>query len=168
MKSHLSTVLGLVVFGLTGTMAHAAPIKILGRHQMQVAQAQVGAADCLVTEIKASNTGGGVDPKLDRIKGKLKGMPYDTFKLIAEQTVSTELAKPATTALAVGKATLLLKNRSNGTPARLQYGIDVDNAGGKRVHSTTFSVDSGDSISPWAGPSFEDGKYMLVLTCTAK
>jgi hypothetical protein len=132
-----------------------------------------GGVKCLATEIQATNEKKGVDPKLERLKAQLSKPPFsafDTFKWLAESSVSTELNKPASQKLVNGgNLTLLLKDRiaSEGKKVRLRLGVDVDNKDGKRIVSTVLSFDSGDTIFPVAGEPYQSGTYVLALTCHA-
>lgn len=133
--------------------------------------ADVGAAQCIATEIQATNEKKGIDAKLEKFKAKLSKPPFsafDTFKWLAEATVSAERSKPAGLKLVNGAhLTLLLKDRvkSEGQKVRLRLGVDVDNKDGKRIVSTVLSFDSGDTIFPVAGELYQGGTYILALTC---
>ncbi len=136
------------------------------------ARAQTPPAQCTVTEIRASKgEKGGVDARLDHLKGRLTRGPfesYDTFKLLGEQSVVAERQKPTSVRLVNGNLTLLYKDKLNsqGGKARLRFGVDMDSKQGTRTLSTEYKVDSGDPIFIAAQP-FEGATYVLVLTCTA-
>jgi hypothetical protein len=135
------------------------------------ASARAQSAQCVITEIVASNDKKGVDSKLEKLKGKLTRPPFaswDTFVLVGEQSVSAERMKPATVPLTQGTLTLLFKDRmaAQGGRARLRFGVDLDNKQGKRVVSTVVVFDSGDPLLI-AGEPVKAGTYILALGCTA-
>ena len=135
------------------------------------ALAQDDAAQCTVTEIRASNEKGGVDPKLERMKPKLSKPPfasYDTFKLLGEQAVDAQRGKASSVKLVNGSLTLLFKDKlvASGGKTRLRFGIDVDDKQGARTISTEAKFDSGDPFFI-AGQPYDGGTYVLVLTCNA-
>lgn len=140
------------------------------RAPMRVAEAPA-MAKCVVTEILATNDKKGVDPKLDKLKGKLAKPPFsawDTFKLLGEPTVSAEKDKPVTATLATGgKLTLLLKDKlvSQGGKSRLRVSIDVDDKAGKRTLSTVMVFGAGDVHFPVAGTPYDKGVYIAGLSC---
>ena len=146
-------------------------IGVTGLPAVAGAQAPSTAAQCTVTEIRASNEKGGVDAKLERLKAKLGKPPfssYDTFKLLGEQTVNADRQKPAAAKLVNGSLTLLFKDKlvAQGGKTRLRFGIDVDDKQGARTISTESKFDSGDPFFI-AGQPYEGGTYVLALTCSA-
>ncbi len=135
------------------------------------ASARAQTAQCVVTEIVASNDKKGVDSRLERLKGKLTRPPFaswDTFVLVGEQSVSAERLKPATAPLTQGTLTLLFKDKmaAQGGRARLRFGVDLDNKQGKRAVSTVVVFDSGDPLLI-AGEPVRGGTYILALGCSA-
>src|SRR5687768_2486835 len=80
------------------------------------ALAQPSDAQCVVTEVRASNEKTGVDPKLDKEKAKLFGKApfttYDSFKWLGEQTVALERQKMKAVKLVNGSLTLTLKDKT--------------------------------------------------------
>jgi hypothetical protein len=137
-----------------------------------VASAQTTSAQCVATEIAASNDKKGIDGKLERFKAKLVKPPFaswDTFQQVGEQTLTLEKGKAAPGKLQHGAVTLLYKDKlvTSGAKARIRVGIDLDGKDGKRIVSTVIVVDSGDGVLI-AADSHQAGIYVLGLTCTAQ
>ncbi|MBI4508883.1 MAG: hypothetical protein HY698_04560 [Deltaproteobacteria bacterium] len=130
-------------------------------------------ADCTVTEIQASNEKKGVDPKLERLKGKLTKPPFsawDTFVRLGEPGIKPEKDKPATVKLITGgMLTVVFKDKllSQGGRPRLRFGLDVDSKEGKRTVSTVVVFDSGDSVLI-AGEPHGKGTYIMAFGCTGQ
>jgi hypothetical protein len=131
-----------------------------------------GAADCAVTEIRASNEKKGVDPALERLRPQLSQPPFasfDSFKLLGEQAVKLEPQKPRAARLTYGAATLLYKGtiEVKAGRARLRIGLDLDDKDGHRVISTVVTGDSGSTMMV-SGVPYQGGTYVLALACRAE
>jgi hypothetical protein len=130
-------------------------------------------AQCLVTEVRASNEKAGIDPKLDKEKAKLFAKPpfsaFDSFKVLGEQAVPLERQKMKPVKLVNGNLTLTLKDKTivqAGKP-RLRIDVRLEDAKGAPLASPIYSGNSGDSLA-LAGTSYQGGTYVLVLTCSAQ
>lgn len=139
---------------------------------MPATAARAQSAQCVVTEIVASNDKKGLDARLDRFKGKLSRPPFsswDTFVLVGEQSVTAERLKPASAPLTQGTLTLLFKDKmaAQGGRARLRFGVDLDNRQGRRSVSTVVVFDSSDPLLI-AGEPVRGGTYILALGCSAQ
>ncbi len=130
-------------------------------------------AQCVLTEILATNDHKGIDPKLEKLKAKLARPPFsawDTFKLLKEPTARADKDRAVTTALSTGgQVTILLKDKlvSQGGRPRLRVGVDMDAANGQRIVSTVVVFDSGESVL-FGGEPYQNGTYILGLSCSSQ
>jgi hypothetical protein len=128
--------------------------------------------NCTVTEMRATQEKKGVEGRLARFKAKLTRAPFtswDTFSLIEEQTLTAQLHQAAPTKLQSGTITLLYKDmlsEKNGRP-RLRFGVDVDDAAGNRIVSTTVVFDSGDGVLIAGAGQKAGATHIIALGCTA-
>lgn len=129
-----------------------------------------GAVACTVLEIEASTADApAMDGELKPLEKKLKKPPFsswNTFKRLGAHAVTLEPMKAGSLTLVHGKAGLLLRDvtaRDKKKP-RVQLGITLDDAEGKRVLDSKVNVDAGDFLV--VGRSLRGGKGQLVaLTC---
>ena len=134
------------------------------------AHAQGMSAQCSVTEFHATNDKKGVDPKLDKLKALLSSPPFkawDSFALLSDNSVTIERQKPTQVKLVRGTLTLLYKDKliEEGGKARVRVGVDLDDAGGKRVLSTVLVFGSPTSLG---GTPYKGGNHFLYLGCSAQ
>jgi hypothetical protein len=128
-------------------------------------------SSCVVTEILATNDKKGVDPRLEKFKRKLTQAPFasfDTFRQLGEQTITAPQSKASTAKLQPGSTlTVLYKGTdvTKGAKPRLRFEITVDNDKGKRVVTTVLVFDAGDVQFPMAGVQYQNGTYVLAMTC---
>ncbi len=138
-----------------------------------VVQADSLAASCMVRQILASQTPGGVDPKLQFLKGQLSKEPfkgYKSFKLLAENELALANRQP-------GKLTLLTKQDLGlaykeklsvaGGKARMRMHLTLTNAEKQTILDTLYAIDEGGTLLQ-AGMPFQEGTFVLALTCRTK
>jgi hypothetical protein len=144
-------------------------VRFFYRKQPKLLAQAVQPATCDVVEIQASNAPGGVDPKLDDVKGKLSGLKWTSYKQLARQTLTTPHKKPTSGKLTNGgKVSLLYKDKlSEGKRPRLRFGIDIEDKDGTQIASTTTTFDSADWVLISGEPD-DKGAYILAIGCTAK
>jgi hypothetical protein len=129
-----------------------------------------GPVACTVLEIEASTAEPpAMDGELKVLEKKLKKPPFSSwnnFKRLGAHAVTLEPMKAGSLTLVHGKAGLLLREvtaRDKKKP-RVQLGITLDDADGKRVLDSKVNVDAGDYLV--VGRSLRGGKGQLVaLTC---
>lgn len=127
-------------------------------------------ASCDVIEIEAS-TGDApaMDAELKVLEKKLKKPPFsswNTFKRLGAQEITLELMKPSSLTLAHGKAGLLLREVTARAPkkTRVNLGITLDDADGKRVIDSKLAVDAGDFVV--VGRSLKGNKgHIVAMSC---
>ena len=153
------------------TLAPAMLMLLLSSLASAPARAQAPTAQCSMTEFLASNDKKGVDPKLEKLKGKLTKAPftaYDTFTSLGDSAATLGRGKPTATKLANGQVTLLFKDKLTvaDAKARLRLGIEIDDKTGTRILSTVVTMDSGDTIIQGPKPYEQKGSWFLALSCT--
>jgi hypothetical protein len=153
-------VLGVLVAALTMTSAEA--------------RAQSETADCTFIEIKASNTGGGVDKRLEPLQRKLERPPFsswDTFEMLGRHARTVTRMRAEEVKLRIGgRLTALYRDRvqAKGRRDRLRMTVTMDDKDGKRALDTTFGIDSGKYLLI-GGQALPDGAtYVLAISCTVK
>ena len=130
----------------------------------RVAAADNASAECSYLEISATNAKApAMDAELQPLQKKLKKPPFgswNAFKKLSGGPVQLAKLKGKSLALAQGAASLLLRDRTDGT---LQLTVSIDDADGKRVLDNKQSVAANDWIV-W-GHNVKDDGHILALTC---
>ena len=146
----------------------AAAAVVLSLSLVPRAHAQTDHATCTFFEIKASNTGAGIDPALDGLVKKLSKPPFSSwksFKLVKRHDKKLERLKSEEIRLAGGSKLLALYHqRSEGKKARFSLSVTLDDKNGKRAVDTKISVDAGDYFVI-AMSTTSASSDILALTC---
>ena len=121
-------------------------------------------ADCDWFEISAtSGKTASIDPELKAFEKKLTHKPlssWNVFHKLSSGHAHLEKLKAQSLKLAQGSASVLLRDRSD---RRLELGIAIDGADGKRVLDTKQSAAAGE----WSVfvHNVKDDGHILALTC---
>ncbi len=121
-------------------------------------------AECAFLEFSAT-TGPAplVDSDLKPLEKKLKRPPFaswNTFKLLTKLDKTLQKQKPETLTLKSGTAGVILRDRSD---KRVNLGLTVDGADGKRILDTKPDVSTGDWLV--IGTNAKDDGHFLALMC---
>lgn len=126
---------------------------------------------CTVVEIEASTKDvASVDSKLRPLERKLKKPPFtswNSFAVLGTSQLTLAPQKVGTVDLVHGTANVLLRDVIDrpGKKPRVQLGVTLEDAGGKRVIDTKVNVDAGDYFV--AGrPLSGDRGHLVALTCS--
>jgi hypothetical protein len=153
-------VLGVVAAALAMTRAEA--------------RAQAEQADCTFIEIKASNTGGGVDKRLAPLQRKLARPPFsswNTFEQLGKHQREVTRMRAEDVKLAIGgRLSALYRDRiqAKGRKDRLRMTVTMDDKSGKRALDTTFGIDSGEYLLIGGQALPDDATYVLAISCAVK
>ena len=127
-------------------------------------------ASCALIEISATNAKApSIPPDLKPLAKKLKKPPlssWNSFKVLSSTSLSLETLKAGQARLALGKASVMLRevDRRAGKRPRLTLGVTMDDQSGKRVVDSKVVVDSGDYLVVGETLANNDGHF-VALSC---
>ena len=125
-----------------------------------------GDSDCGFIEISASKADKpAMDGDLKPLEKKFKKAPFsawNVFKKLASGSVSLTKNKPETLTLKQGKASVMLRDR---TDKRIELTVTMDNAAGKRVLEAKPAFKAGDWLMVGEPGGANDDGHILAVTC---
>jgi hypothetical protein len=128
--------------------------------------ALAGDSECSFIEISATKADKpSMDGDLKPLERKFKKAPFsawNVFKKLSSGAVSLTKNKPESLTLKQGKASVMLRDRSE---KRVEVTVTMDDAAGKRVLEAKPAFKAGDWLMLGGPGASNDDGHILALTC---